>query len=132
MLRMCKRDGEMVDHLLIHCAAAQVLWNYVFQAFHIQWVISRSVVDLLFGWWNWFGRHHSHIWNLVPLCLMWTVWCERNSRMFDDMKKSEDQLLASFVESLFDWSRAWGFTIASTVHDFVVVLQSDSVCVSLL
>ena len=129
---MCKRDGEMVDHLLIHCAAAQVLWNYVFQAFHIQWVISRSVVDLLFGWWNWFGRHHSHIWNLVPLCLMWTVWCERNSRMFDDMKKSEDQLLASFVESLFDWSRAWGFTIASTVHDFVVVLQSDSVCVSLL
>jgi hypothetical protein len=129
---MCKRDGETVDHLLIHCAAVHVLWNYVFQAFHMQWVLPRSVVDLLFGWRNWFGRHHSHIWNLVPLCLMWTVWCERNSRTFDDMKKSDDQLLGSFVESLFDWSRAWGFTTTSTVHDFVVVLHSDSARMSLL
>ena len=99
---MCKRDGETVDHLLLHCAVVQVLWNYVFQAFHIQWVLPRSVLDVLFGWRNWFGRHHSHIWNLVLLCLMWMVWCERNSRTFDDMKKSDDQLLDSFVESLFD------------------------------
>ena len=99
---MCKRDGETVDDLLLHCAAVQVLWNYVFQAFHVQWVLPRSVLDLLFGWRNWFGRHHSHIWNLVLLCLMWMVWCERNSRTFDDMKKSDDQLLDSFVESFFD------------------------------
>jgi hypothetical protein len=89
-------------------------------------------MDLLFGWHNWFGRHHSHIWNLVPHCLMWTVWCERNSRTFDDLKKSDDQLLGSFVESLFDWSRAWGFTTAITVHDFIVVLHSDSARLSLL
>ncbi len=63
---------------------------------------------------------------------MWTVWRERNSRTFDDMKKSDDQLLGSFVESLFVWLRAWGFTTASTVHDFVAVLHSDSACVSLL
>jgi hypothetical protein len=46
--------------------------------------------------------------------------------------KSEDQLLGSFVESLFDWSRAWGFTIANTVLDFVAVLHSDFSHISLL
>uniref|UniRef100_A0A2N9HZV7 Thioredoxin domain-containing protein n=1 Tax=Fagus sylvatica TaxID=28930 RepID=A0A2N9HZV7_FAGSY len=70
--------------------AVQVLWNYVFQAFHVQWVLPRSVLDLLFGWRNWFGRHHSHIWNLVPQV---DGVGERNSRTFDDMKKSDDQLL---------------------------------------
>ena len=48
------------------------------------------------------------------------------------MKKSEDQLLGSFVESLFEWSRTWGFTTANTFHDFVVVLHSDSSNISLL
>jgi hypothetical protein len=38
---------------------------------------------------------------------MWTVWHERNSITFEDVMKSADQLLNSFVESLFDWSRAW-------------------------
>jgi hypothetical protein len=89
-------------------------------------------MDLLFGWWNWLGRHQSNIWNLAPLCLMWTVWRERNSRTFEDEKKSADQLLGSFVESLFDWSRAGGFTTAKTVHDFVDVLHSEFSHTSLL
>ena len=39
----------------------------------------------------------SNIWNLIPLCLMWTVWRERNSRTFEDKRKSADQLLGSFL-----------------------------------
>jgi hypothetical protein len=27
---MCCFDGETVDHLLLHCAFVQVLWNFVF------------------------------------------------------------------------------------------------------
>ncbi len=52
---------------------------------------------------------------------MWMVWRERNSRTFEDKRKSADQLLGSFVESLFEWSRAWGFTNTITVHDLLLV-----------
>ena len=96
------------------------------------WVLPRRVLGLLFGWRNWLGRYQSNIWNLVPLCLMWTVWRERNSRTFEDKMKSADQLLGSFVESLFEWSRAGRFTTVTTVHDFVDVLHSDSPHISLL
>jgi hypothetical protein len=74
---MCCCDGETVDHLLLHCTLAHVLWSFVFTAFGIHWVTPRRVVDLLLGWRNWFGKHHSSIWNLVPSCLMWSVWRER-------------------------------------------------------
>ena len=58
---------------------------------------------------------------------MWTVWHERNSRTFDDVRNSVDQLLGTFVNSLFDWARTWGFTTTTTtVTDFVVSLHSNS------
>ena len=129
---MCQCAEETVDHLLIHCSAIQPLWSFVFRAFHIHWTLPYRVLDLLGGWWNWLGRHQSNIWNLIPHCLMWTVWRERNSRTFEDKKKSADQLLGSFVESLFEWSRAWGFSTTITVHDFVVGLQADLSYVSAL
>jgi hypothetical protein len=115
---MCRCEGETVDHLLLHCNAVQKLWNFVFDSFHNHWVLPRRVVDLLFGWRNWFGKHYSHIWNLIHLCLMWMVWRERNSRTFEDVSSSPDQLLGNFVTSLFDWSRIWGFTTANTVTEF--------------
>ena len=103
---MCFCCGETVDHLLLHCEKAHHLWCFAFMIFGISWVPSRTVSDLLFSWWNWFGKHSSYIWNLVPLCLMWCIWKERNWRTFEDLDKSEDHLLAIFFGSLFDWARA--------------------------
>ncbi|XP_075665589.1 uncharacterized protein LOC142635288 [Castanea sativa] len=97
---MCRCNGETVDHLLLHCGKAYRLWSL----FGISWVLPRSVADMLFGWWNWLEKHSSRIWHLAPLCLMWSLWRERNRRTFEDMESSDDQLLASFSGSLFDWS----------------------------
>nr|XP_023907629.1 serine/threonine-protein kinase ATM-like [Quercus suber] len=102
---MCRCSGETVNHLLLHCVKAHQLWRLVFRSFGISWVMPRSVADTLFGWWNWLGKHSSSIWNLVPLCLMWCIWRERNWRTFEDKDKTDDQLLAFFSGSLFDWSR---------------------------
>ena len=99
-------NGETVDHLLLHCGKAYRLWNLMFRSFGIVWVLPRSVADTLFSWWNWLGMHSSSIWNLAPLCVMWCHWRERNWRTFEDMESSDDQLLASFSGTLFDWSRA--------------------------
>ena len=52
------------------------LWSFVFRTFGLSWVIPRSILDLLFGWWNWLGKHSSQIWNLVP-CASFGVF-ERN------------------------------------------------------
>ena len=76
-------------------------------------------VNFLFGWWNWLGKHSSNIWNLVPLCLMWYIWKECNGRKFEDLDRSNDQLLALFSSSLFDWARTWRLTSSDSLPLFL-------------
>jgi hypothetical protein len=94
----------------------------VFRSFGVDWVVSEPVVELLFGWHNSLGKISSDIWNLVPLCLMWTVWHERNRRTFEDVAKYEQQLLDCFASSLFEWSSALVFTSINFVLEFVASL----------
>ncbi len=102
---------------------AGILWNFVFRSFGVQWVLAKSIVDLLCGWWNMLGRHTSDIWNLVPLCLMGTLWRERNRHSFEDKEKTESQLLDCFATLLFNWSRAGGFTSSTSVIHFISSLS---------
>ena len=37
--------------------------------------------------------------------MMWIIWRELSSHIFEDMELTGDQLLALFAGILFDWSR---------------------------
>ena len=60
----------------------------------------------------------SVIWNMVPICLMWTIWKERNQRTFEDVCHLDYQILESFTSTLFEWSRTWGCTSSSSLMEF--------------
>ena len=111
--------GDSRSFVATLCGKAHRLWSFVFRTFGIPWVLSRSVEDFLFGWWNWLGKHSSNNWNLVSLCLMWCIWKEHNWRTFEDLDRSDDYLPASFIGSLFDWSRTWGLTSSLSLPLFL-------------
>ena len=81
---MCCYNAESVDNLLLFCPIAHSLWMYMLRLFGIDWVMLGSVMDLLFCWYHWLGKHSFDIWNLVPGCLMWIIWIERNWQSFKD------------------------------------------------
>ena len=116
-------NEESVDHLLISCPVAHSLWMYMLRLFGIDWVMLGSVIDLFFCWYQWFGKHNSNIWNLVPGCLMWNIWAEGNRCSFEDMTKSLDQLLDLYSRTLFDWSQCWSLLGCSTFSDFLLSLR---------
>ena len=67
---MCKRCGELVDHLLLHCPVAFELWSLVFCLFGLHWVMPHKVIELFESWQGKFGRHRNiDFWRLVPHCL---------------------------------------------------------------
>jgi hypothetical protein len=82
---MCKQSGESVDHLLLHCFMAQELWSMVFGLFGVHWVMPCHVLHL---WDNWQVRCGNSrtmvVWRMVPHCVMWCLWRERNARHFED------------------------------------------------
>ena len=47
---MCKRDGESMDHLLLHCPIAYELWTMVFCLFGIEWIMPKRVINMFAAW----------------------------------------------------------------------------------
>jgi hypothetical protein len=44
---MCKKSGESINHLLLHCEVARTLWSVLFTLFDVLWVMNGRVLDLL-------------------------------------------------------------------------------------
>ena len=104
---MCCCNEEFVDHLLLHCPVAHSLWIQMLQVFGIQWVMPGSMESLVSCWSYWLGKFTLDIRNMVPGCLMWVVWMERNWRSFEAKEKLLVQLqaLCQGTLFLFDWFR---------------------------
>ena len=60
---------------------------------------------------------------MVPGCLMWIVWLERNRRSFEDKEKMLEELKILCQRSLMEWSRCWGFTECSSFSEFMPSLS---------
>jgi hypothetical protein len=121
---MCKRDKETVDHLLIHCEWAQVLWNVFFNRFGLAWTMPRGVVDLLQCWGSGGQSRSAVVWKMGPHCIMWCLWSERNMRYFDDTKSSREDLLHSFLTTLFTWAAAWLAPKVISYSDFLSLFSN--------
>ena len=94
---MCKRAGDSINHLLPHCPIARELWRMVFTLFGVTWVMPKNVVELLASWPGKFRRHRNGvIRNMVPHCLMWGIWRERNAQIFEGTERLIQDLKISF------------------------------------
>ena len=119
-------NEETVNHLLLHCKFAYALWSEVFLIFGIQWVMPKTVASLLFGWWNWPGKHSPNFWNMIPACLMWLIWWERNNRTFEDIVRAIDLLKPILAGTLFQWGKIWGFTQCISISEFLLSIRISS------
>jgi len=78
---MCKKNGKSIDHLL-HCDVARVVWYSFYSLFGVEWVIPRSMLDLLSSWGTLLGRGHvMRLWEVGSL-----VCNVRNARLFEDVE----------------------------------------------
>ena len=87
----------------------------------------QSVLGLLECWQGRFGRHQNgFIWLIVPHCLMWCLWRERNSRSFKDIERSIPNLKSFFFNTLLDWLVAMQNQSFPSYFDF---LDSCNFCI---
>jgi hypothetical protein len=99
---MCKKHGESVDHLLLHCDVARVVWSSFYSLFGVEWVMPSSVLDLLSGWGTLMGRGPVfRIWKQVPFCVLWSLWRERNSKLFEDVEVLVGALCRNVLNMLY-------------------------------
>lgn len=69
-----------MDHLLLYCEIARMLWKDVFCRLELAWVMSATIVDLLASWTNLGGfPHMKAVCKMVPICILWGSWQDRNN-----------------------------------------------------
>jgi hypothetical protein len=123
---ICKKNGEFVDHLLLHCDAACVLWNAIFSRFSLSWVMPHRVVDLFACWWKGGRSQSAVVWKMVPCCLIWCLWRERNDRQFEDKERTIEELISFLFYSLYSWTNAFLAPLVISFNDFLVLFSSSS------
>jgi hypothetical protein len=102
------REREETERFL-HCDVARVVWSFFYGLFGVEWVMPRSVLDLLSAWGTLLGRGPVHrVWKQVPLCVLWGLWRERNSRLFEDVEVQAGALCRNMLNMLFFWVSANG------------------------
>jgi hypothetical protein len=68
---MCKKSGESIDHLPLHCEVAIEVWNMVCQLFGVTWVMPGKLKECLGSWRGQKGNSAIiQFWRMVPLCVM--------------------------------------------------------------
>ena len=97
---LCRSESEMVNHLFLQCSIAQRVWMYILQKFNVSWVLPQDVNHLIEGDFM-VGRDKRTklLWSLVLHVGFWTLWKERNQRIFEEKTGSLDNI----IESVYYW-----------------------------
>jgi hypothetical protein len=86
--------------------------------------LKSSFLRSLLDWVVVYIPNFAVVWKMVPHCIMWCLWSERNRRFFDDSESSWEDLLHFFFTTLFTWAAAWLAPIVITYSDFLFLFSS--------
>ena len=112
---MCKRAGESVDHLLLHCEYARELWSFIFCIVGMP----CKVTELLACWGRRASSSKNVIWNAIPSCLMWLIWRESNRRAFEDSERHSTELKLILLHTILEWMAAMISQPSLSLLDFI-------------
>jgi hypothetical protein len=116
---LCKRDGESVDHLLLHCDVASTFCGIMFflglvclelclEELSTYLLLGRRLEGqgvLRYGRWS--------------ICILWCVWKERNLRRFEYMENSLEDIVVSFLHMLYLWTVTFLSPLSISYSDFL-------------
>ena len=95
---LCGKDEETIDHLLLHCLVARLLWDLLLAIFGVYWVFPKSVSETLISWCGTcVGKRRKKAWMAALLTLFWTIWRERNNIAFENREFSAQRMKALFL-----------------------------------
>lgn len=103
---LCYGDAESIHHILIHCPFVTDIWNAMMHKFDMNLVILSNITTLLSSWkTRAFNLKGKVIWSMVPVAVWWSMWRERNNRVFENAAEPLIQVFRKAKNLLIFWAR---------------------------
>lgn len=102
---LCQESAESVNHLFLHCAVAAGIWHMFLSLFSLNWVMPQTIREVVVSWGHLtVDGAIRNTWRMIPACIFWCLWTERNQRCFEGISTPNRSLKAKCLFSLFCWS----------------------------
>ena len=102
----CNLSPENAQHLFIGCAVVNIIWGNIMSWVNLQHLTPSSQLNLK-EWWvqarsSISGKTRKRLDSLV-LLVVWTVWRERNGRVFDKNFKPTNTIIEQIKQEARQW-----------------------------
>lgn len=121
---LCNAQSETPNHLLLHCIFSYKLWSWWLELWGMSWVFPSNLKDALEQWMI-FGNasFFKKIWLAIFSIIIWSIWKERNDRIFNSRSSSINQIIDLILLRLSWWIKGWG---AGFPHSSDEILRNPS------
>lgn len=105
---LCNSWPEEVSHLFLQCPVATELWAWWWEIWNIKWVWPSSL-NLAFEQWSFptSSKFFKKIWTASFLVIVWSLWKERNARVFNQKSCSLMEICNLILVRICWWLKAW-------------------------
>ncbi|WMV23799.1 hypothetical protein MTR67_017184 [Solanum verrucosum] len=120
---LCNETEETNNHLFLHCKVTTQLWNLFLGPTHTEWIMPEHTADLLSCWISRGGRKSKKKWwCIIPSCIWWCIWKERNSRCYDNKANSIEKVKWNCLTTFYFWCKEEGIEETAQILDFIGTL----------
>ena len=116
----CKNHIETEEHLFIHCFFVWNIWSWWLNIWGLLWVMPSSMQDLFLQWnYSTSSPFFKKVWKASFYIITWSIWKERNARVFTSSSCSPKQMQDLVLLRLFWWIKGWQGPFHYSYHDVI-------------
>nr|CCA66178.1 hypothetical protein [Beta vulgaris subsp. vulgaris] len=105
---LCMTEPETAEHLLLHCPVASQIWSWWIGLWRIKWAFPLSLREAFTQWfWPKNSPFFKKVWSAVFFIIVWTLWKERNQRIFSNNPSTVKVLKDMVLMRLGWWISGW-------------------------
>ncbi|XP_039120377.1 uncharacterized protein LOC120256778 [Dioscorea cayenensis subsp. rotundata] len=99
---LCHNSSETLQHLFIDCEFSKRIWAFFYHSLDSS-SLPQSIPYLWTSWIPSLAPQSQPLWDLVSRAILWNIWLERNSRIFQLLALPQLSTIFKTVNMLLSW-----------------------------
>lgn len=121
---LCSLEPEDISHLFLFCPFSMEIWAWWWDLWNLSWVWPKSL-NLALSQWNYPRKEKlfKKIWLAAFIVIIWSIWRERNERIFNKKESSVSEIKNLILVRLCWWMKPWNLSFPYTIEEVIRIPQ---------